>query len=70
MQKKKEEKQESAIANFIGTLLIILCIPFLIIFLTIAIKANISHDKLPDFMGYKPLICASNSMGNIFELGE
>lgn len=70
MQKKKEEQQESKFANFIGTLLIIICIPLLIIFLTIAIKANINHEHLPDFAGYKPLICASNSMGNIFAVGD
>lgn len=70
MQKNKEEKQESKLANIIGTILIIICIPFLIVFLTIAVKANINHDKLPDFMGYKPLICASNSMNNIFEVGD
>lgn len=69
MQKNKE-KQESKIANIIGTILIIMCIPLLIVFLTIAVKANINHDKLPDFMGYKPLICASNSMSNIFEVGD
>lgn len=70
MQKNKEEKQESKLANIIGTILIIICIPLLIVFLTIAVKANINHDKLPDFMGYKPLICASNSMSNIFEVGD
>ena len=70
MQKNKEEKQESKLANIIGTILIIICIPLLIVFLTIAVKANINHDKLPDFMGYKPLICASNSMNNIFEVGD
>ncbi len=47
---KKEEKQESRLANFIGTLLIIICIPVLIAFITIAVKANITHDKVPDFM--------------------
>ncbi len=67
---KKEEKQESVAANLIGTIIIILCIPLLIIFLTIAIKANINHDELPDFAGYKPLICASNSMENVFEVGD
>lgn len=58
------------VSDFIGTTLIIICIPILLIFVTIAIKANINHDKLPDFLGYKPLICASNSMSNIFELGD
>lgn len=67
MQKKTKE---NTILNIIGTILIIICIPILIIVLTIAIKANINHDKLPDFFGYKPLICASNSMSNIFELGD
>ncbi len=67
---KKEDKQDSKLGNLIGTILIIICIPLLIIFLTIAIKANINHDKLPDFLGYKPLICASNSMSNIFEVGD
>ena len=69
MQKNKE-KQESKIANIIGTILIIICVPLLIVFLIIAVKANINHDRLPDFMGYKPLICASNSMSNIFEVGD
>lgn len=67
---KKEQKQESKFANIIGTILIVISIPIVIIFLTIAIKANINHNKLPDFAGYKPLICASNSMSNIFELGD
>lgn len=67
MQKKTKE---SKISNFIGIILIIICIPLLIIVVTIAIKANINHNKLPDFLGYKPLICASNSMSNIFELGD
>lgn len=70
MQKKKNEKEESAIANFIGTVLIIICIPLLIIFLTIAIKANTNPYNLPDFLGYKPLICASNSMENVFKVGD
>lgn len=72
MQKKreKEEKQESKVGNIVGTILIIIFTPLLIIFLTIAIKANINHDKLPDFLGYKPLICGSNSMGNVFEIGD
>lgn len=66
----QKEKKESKIANAIGAILIILCIPLLIIFITIAVKANINHNKLPDFLGYKPLICASNSMKNIFEVGD
>ena len=66
----KTNTKENRISNFIGTILIIICIPILIIFVTIAIKANINHEKLPDFLGYKPLICASNSMSNIFELGD
>lgn len=70
MTKDKEANKENPIANFIGTLLLILCVPLLIVFLTIAIKSNINHDKLPDFLGYKPLICASNSMENIFEVGD
>lgn len=64
------QKNENRFLNLIGTLLIIVCIPILIIFVTIATKANINHDKLPDFLKYKPLICASNSMANIFEVGD
>lgn len=66
MQKKNENK----LLNVIGMLLIIICIPIVIVFITIAIKANINHSKLPDFLGYKPLICASNSMANVFEVGD
>lgn len=67
---KKNEQKESKFANFIGTTLIIICVPLLIVFATIAIKANINHDHLPDFMGYKPQICASNSMENMFVVGD
>lgn len=67
MQKKKKENK---FMNFIGIILILICIPILVAFVTIAIKANINHDKLPDFLGYKPLICASNSMSNVFEVGD
>ena len=62
--------KESKIANLIGTLLILLVIPIAIVALTIAIKANINHDTLPDFLGYKPLIVGSNSMEDVFEVGD
>lgn len=63
-------KKESKLMNFIGILLILVCIPVLVIFIIIAIKANVNHSKVPDFYGYKPLICSSNSMQNVFELGD
>lgn len=64
------QKIKSRIINIIGIILILLLIPIFIIVLTIAIKANIYHDTLPDFFGYKPLIVGSNSMSNVFEIGD
>ncbi len=49
MQKIKE-KEENKLSNIIGTILIIICIPLLIAFVTIAIKSNINPNKAPDFM--------------------
>lgn len=63
-------KKESKLIDLIGILLILIFVPVLIICIIIAVKANINHDKVPDFCGYKPLICSSNSMQNVFGVGD
>lgn len=65
--KKKWYKKMS---NWLTIFFFILIIPLMIIFGTIMIKSKIYPDKLPDFMGYKPLIVLSGSMEDEIHVGD
>ena len=62
-----EDKQELKIAKIICTIIIALCVLFLIIILIIAI--NLSHKKITNFLGYK-LTIAVDSSQNTFNIGD
>lgn len=51
-------------------LFLIIFIPLIIINTTIIIKTIKYPDKIPDFMGYKPMIVMSNSMESKISVGD
>lgn len=71
MESKTPEKTiGSRISSVIGLILCIILIPLLIINLTIIVKSFAYPDKVPNFMGFKPLIVLSNSMNPSIEMGD
>lgn len=66
MKKKWYQK----ISNWLTIVFLIIVVPLMIIFGTIMIKAKLYPDKIPDFMGYKPLIVLSSSMENKIHSGD
>lgn len=51
-------------------LFLVIVLPFLIFNLTLIIKSKLYPDKIADFMGYKPFIVMSGSMGTTINIGD
>ncbi len=65
-----KKKWYKKISNWLTILFLMIVIPLVIIFGTIMIKAKLHPNKIPDFMGYKPLIVLSSSMKDEIRAGD
>jgi len=65
-----EKKWYKKVSSWLTILFLIVVIPLMIIFGTIMVKAKIYPNKIPDFMGYKPLIVLSGSMEKEIRAGD
>lgn len=65
-----KKKWYKKISNWLTILFVIIVVPLIMVFGIIMIKAKLHPDKIPDFMGYKPLIVLSGSMENEIHIGD
>lgn len=67
-------KHERKILNFIVdtviTILLVIVMCISLILIIICVKSNKNTTEIADFMGYKPVVCISNSMQDVFEVGD
>ena len=66
----KVKKVSHRIFTILGIILCVILIPILIVNVTLIVKSVVYPDKVPDFMGYKPLIVLSGSMEPVFNPGD
>lgn len=69
-EQSKNKKSNGKVGVIVKIIFFIIAIPLLIISGTIMYKANKYPDKIPDFMGYKPMIVLSGSMENAIHTGD
>lgn len=70
MKNKTQKKNKFGIGKVIEIIFFIIAIPLLIVAGTIMYKANKYPDKIPDFLGYKPMIVLSGSMETAIHTGD
>lgn len=58
------------VKKILMSLFLIIFIPLIIINICIITKAIKYPSKIPDFMGYKPMIVMSNSMESVIDVGD
>ena len=58
------------VKKILMSLFLIIFIPLIIINICIITKAIKYPSKIPDFMGYKPMIVMSNSMESAIDVGD
>ena len=67
-------RQKNRVINFIAntviTILLSVVMLILVVLIVICIKTNNKTMEIAGFMGYKPVICISNSMQQEFEVGD
>lgn len=67
---EQERGVVNLILNIITTVLLIIVMLIVVALVVICLKTNKATMEIPDFMGYKPTICISNSMEDEFEVGD
>lgn len=70
MKKENNKSKKSIIGKIIKIILALIAMPIFIMSLIIMIKANKYPDKIPDVMGYKPMIVLSGSMETAIYTGD
>ncbi len=68
--KKSKKEKNSKIGIIIRVIFFIIAIVILLISATVLFKANKYPDKVPDVLGYKPMIVLSGSMETSIHTGD
>ena len=70
MKKSENKSKKIGVGTIIKIIFALIVIPIIIMSSIIMIKANMYPDKIPDVMGYKPMIVLSGSMETSIYTGD
>lgn len=70
MKREKNKSKKTKIGTLAKILVLIIVTPIFIMSAVIMVKANMYPDKIPDIMGYKPMIVLSGSMETSIYTGD